>query len=97
MSESGLGCAVKTGKAHNEQNISGLPPIADIARRGWHGRKVPIGDITLSIDHLIEVVGGQCQHLRAELTDSFANLTRPRATMRLGLRPPPLYLRPLGP
>jgi hypothetical protein len=24
---------VKTGKAHNEQNISGLPPIADIARQ----------------------------------------------------------------
>ena len=23
----------KTGKAHNEQNISGLPPIADIARQ----------------------------------------------------------------
>jgi hypothetical protein len=24
---------VKTGKAHNGQNISGLPPIADIARQ----------------------------------------------------------------
>ena len=24
---------VKTGKAHNEQNISGLPTIADIARQ----------------------------------------------------------------
>jgi hypothetical protein len=24
---------------------AGLPPIADIARRGWHGRKVPQGDI----------------------------------------------------
>jgi len=35
---------VKTGKAQNEQMLSGLPPIPDIARRGWHGRKVPKAD-----------------------------------------------------
>jgi len=27
-----------------EHMSAGLPPIADIAGRGWHGRKVPIGD-----------------------------------------------------
>jgi hypothetical protein len=32
---------VKTGKSRSEQMFSGLPPIADIAQRGWHGRKVP--------------------------------------------------------
>jgi len=28
-----------------EHMSAALPPITDIARRGWHGRKVPIGDI----------------------------------------------------
>jgi hypothetical protein len=36
---------VKTGKAQNEQMFSGVPRIADIAQRGWHGREVPHPDI----------------------------------------------------
>jgi hypothetical protein len=32
--------------------FSGVPPIADIARRGWHGRKVPTAVIGPSLDHL---------------------------------------------
>ena len=27
--------------SHKRHMSAGLPPIADIARRGWHGRKVP--------------------------------------------------------
>jgi hypothetical protein len=45
--------SVKTGKARNEQTFSGLPTIADIARRGWHGRKVPKADITALLNQLI--------------------------------------------
>jgi hypothetical protein len=33
---------VKMRKTRNEQMSAGLPPIADITRRSWHGRKVPI-------------------------------------------------------
>src|SRR3954451_15699672 len=36
---------VKTGKAQSEQMFSDLPPIADIAQRGWHGTEVPVSDI----------------------------------------------------
>src|SRR6266699_103415 len=32
-------------KTRNEHMSAGLPPIADIARRGWHGGKVPRSDI----------------------------------------------------
>src|SRR5439155_12993365 len=32
-------------RTHIEHMSAGLPPLADIARRGWYGRKVPIGDI----------------------------------------------------
>ena len=35
---------VKMRKPRNEHMSAGLPPIADIARRGWHGRKVPTPD-----------------------------------------------------
>src|SRR2546423_1741907 len=35
-------------KPRNEQMSAGLPPIADIARRGWHGRKVPYPDLAPS-------------------------------------------------
>ena len=28
-------------KTRNEHMSAGLPLMADIARRGWHGRKVP--------------------------------------------------------
>jgi hypothetical protein len=36
---------VKTGKAQTEQMFSGLPPIADIALRGWHFRIGPLAEI----------------------------------------------------
>src|SRR4029079_10068266 len=39
---------IKMRKPRNEQMFSGVPQIADIARRGWHGRKVPKADT----DHL---------------------------------------------
>jgi ABC-type uncharacterized transport system substrate-binding protein len=32
---------VKMRRTRNEHMSAGLPPITDIARRGWHGRKVP--------------------------------------------------------
>jgi hypothetical protein len=37
---------VKTGKAQSEQMFSDLPPITDIAQRGWHGRKVPTAAVS---------------------------------------------------
>ena len=36
---------VKMRRTRIEHMSAGLPLITDIARRGWHGRKVPIGDI----------------------------------------------------
>ena len=30
---------------HIEHMSAGLPPITDITRRGWHGRKVPLADV----------------------------------------------------
>ena len=36
---------VKMRRTRNEHMSAGLPPISDIARRGWHGRKVPGSDI----------------------------------------------------
>jgi hypothetical protein len=36
---------VKMRKSRNEHMSAGLPQIADIARRSWHGRKVPARDI----------------------------------------------------
>ena len=36
---------VKMRKPRNEHMSAGLPPIADIAQRDWHGRKVPKVDI----------------------------------------------------
>jgi hypothetical protein len=36
--------------------FSGLPPIADIVQRGWHGRKVPDSDIHHTLfDHFVGV------------------------------------------
>ena len=35
-----------------EHMSAGLPPITDIARRGWHGRKVPDPDMEVE-HHLI--------------------------------------------
>jgi hypothetical protein len=35
-----------SAKDRIEHMSAGLPPKADIAQRGWHGRKVPTGDIT---------------------------------------------------
>ena len=35
----------KPGKSHSEQMFSGVPRIADIAQRGWHGREVPTAAI----------------------------------------------------
>ena len=34
-------CGVKMRKPRNEHMSAGLPPIANIARRSQHGRKVP--------------------------------------------------------
>ena len=36
---------VKMRITHIEHMSAGLPPITDIARRGWHGSFVPIADI----------------------------------------------------
>jgi hypothetical protein len=36
---------VKMRRTRIEHMSADLPPIADIARRGWHGSFVPIGDI----------------------------------------------------
>src|SRR6476620_5939246 len=36
---------VKMRRTRIEHMSAGLPPITDIARRGWHGRKVPTPDI----------------------------------------------------
>jgi hypothetical protein len=33
-------------KPRCERMSAGLPPIADIARRGWHGRRVPIAAVS---------------------------------------------------
>ena len=35
-----------------EHMSAGLPPKADIAQRGWNGRKVPKGDMIL-VDQLL--------------------------------------------
>ena len=56
---------LKTGKARSEQMSSDLPPIADIAQRGWHGRKVPGGDI---VTGLIPLLGWLRGHKRCSLT-----------------------------
>ena len=45
---SGRGASLLRGRktlSYQGMMSAGLPPITDIARRGWHGRKVPIGDI----------------------------------------------------
>jgi len=36
---------VKMRKPRNEHMSAGMPSIADIARRGWHGRKMPLATI----------------------------------------------------
>jgi hypothetical protein len=47
-------------KPRNEHMSSGVPSIADIARRGWHGRKVPTTDscsaanrLAILLDYLV--------------------------------------------
>src|SRR5258708_14788720 len=37
---------VKMRKSHSEHFSTAVPQKADIARRGWHGRKVPISDMS---------------------------------------------------
>ena len=32
---------------------AGLPPITDIARRGWHGRKVPTADVVAFVNSIV--------------------------------------------
>src|SRR5262249_12397319 len=57
----GIIARVKMRKPRNEHMSAGLPPIADLAQRGQHGRKVPFGDLSRCseafrlFDHLISV------------------------------------------
>ena len=36
-----------------EHMSAGLPPITDIARRGWHGRKVPTADVVAFVNSIV--------------------------------------------
>src|SRR6266566_10154758 len=45
---------VKMRKSHSEHFSTAVPQKADIARRGWHGRKVPTTVIGAGLlDHLV--------------------------------------------
>jgi hypothetical protein len=41
---------VKMRKPRNEHMLAGLPPIADIAPRGWYGRRVGLGGLDQALD-----------------------------------------------
>ena len=43
------GDSTKMRKPRNEHMSAGVPRITDIARRGWDGRRVPGGDVSVRL------------------------------------------------
>ena len=74
-------CGVKMRKPRNEHMSAGLPPIADIARRGQHGRKVPIPDLSRCSNAGAEV--GLLDHLVGTGREHYLSLTDKSTTISL--------------
>src|SRR5262245_16840385 len=70
---------VKMRKPRNEHMSAGLLPIADIAQRGWHGRKVRgRADQQIRQDH--QATGCNCNSIRNSLVPAGHLLARPGAS-----------------
>ena len=48
-----MSARVKMRRTRIEHMSAGLPPITDIARRGWHGRKVPTADVVAFVNSIV--------------------------------------------
>jgi hypothetical protein len=61
-----VGFGSKMRRTRIEHISAGLPPITDIARRGWHGRKCHEPTLGSLLDHLVGARDQRCRHLEAE-------------------------------
>jgi hypothetical protein len=68
-------------KSHSEHFSTAVPQKADIARRGWHGRKVPGTEVAHLFDHLVRDREqrrrhGEAERLRSRKVDDELELGR---------------------